>query len=182
MVYQGLRPTSGSLIISAVQAEKMIEKGCEAYLVTISMPESLGQVAVSDIRVVQELEDVFQSLQGLPPSRSDPFTIELESGTAPLYKAPYRMAPAEMAELKKQLEDLLSKGFIRPSTSPWEAPVLFVKKKDGSFRLCIDYQGLNRATVKNKYSLPRIDKLLDQLRGATCFSKSIWRRVITRSR
>jgi len=135
------------------------------------MPESVGQVAVSDIRVIQEFEDVFQSLQGLPPSRSDPFTIELEPGTTPLSKAPYRMAPAEMAELKKQLEDLLGKGFIRPSTSPWGAPVLFVKKKDGSFRLCIDYRELNRVTVKNKYPLPRIDELLDQLRGATCFSK-----------
>jgi len=110
-------------------------------------------------------------LQGLPPSRSDPFTIELEPGTASLSKAPYRMAPAEMAELKKQLEDLLGKGFIRPSTSLWGAPVLFVKKKDGSFHLCIDYRGLNRVTVKNKYPLPRIDELLDQLRGGTCFSK-----------
>ncbi|KAL1225460.1 RNA-directed DNA polymerase-like protein [Cardamine amara subsp. amara] len=81
------------------------------------------------------------------------------------------MAPAEMSELKKQLEELLSKGFIRPSTSPWGAPVLFVKKKDGSFRLCIDYRGLNRVTVKNNYPLPRIDELLDQLRGATWFSK-----------
>ena len=121
---------------------------------TISMSESVGQVAVSDIWVVQEFEDVFQSLQGLPPSRSDPFTIELEPGTTPLSKAPYRMALAEMAELKKQLEDLLGKGFIRPNTSPWGAPVLFVKKKDGSFRLCIDHQGLNRITVKNKYPLP----------------------------
>ena len=77
-------------------------------------------------------------MQGLLLSRSDPFTIELEPGTAPLFKAPYRMAPAEMAELKKQLEDLLGKGFILHSTSPWGAPVLFVKKKDGSFRLCID--------------------------------------------
>nr|AAC26240.1 contains similarity to reverse transcriptases (PFam: rvt.hmm, score: 116.22) [Arabidopsis thaliana] len=171
LVYQGVRPTSGSLVISALQAEKMIEKGCEAYLMTISMPESVGQVAVSDIRVVQEFEDVFQSLQELPPSRSDPFTIELEPGTASLSKAPYRMAPAEMAELKKQLEDFLGKRFIRPSTSPWRAPMLFMKKKDGSFRLCIDYRGLNQVTVKNKYPLPRIDELLDQLRGATCFSK-----------
>ena len=100
-------------------------------------------------------------MQGLPPPRSDLFTIELEPGTAPLSKALYRMAPAEMAELKKQLEDLLGKRFIRPSTSPWGAPVLFVKKKDGNFRLCIDYRGLNRVTVKNKYPLPRIDELLD---------------------
>jgi len=81
------------------------------------------------------------------------------------------MAPAEMVELKKQLEDLLGKECIRPSTSPWGGSVLFVKKKDGSFRLCIDYWGLNMVTVKNKYPLPRIDELLDQLRGATCFSK-----------
>ena len=114
---------------------------------------------------------MFQSLEGLPPSRSDPFTIELEPGTAPLSKAPYRMAPTEMAELKRQLEDLLEKGFTRPSTSPWGAPVSFVKKKDGSFRLCIDYRGLNRATVKNRYPLPRIDELLDQLRGAVWFLK-----------
>jgi len=135
------------------------------------MSESVGQVAVSDIWVVHEFEDVFQSLQGLPPTRSDPFTIELEPGTALLSKAPYMMAPIEMTELKTELEDLLGKGFIRPSTSPWGASVLFVKKKDGSFRLCIDYRGLNHVTVKNKYPLPRIDELLDQLRGATCFSK-----------
>ncbi|KAL1215373.1 RNA-directed DNA polymerase-like protein [Cardamine amara subsp. amara] len=149
----------------------MIERGCEAYLATISLPEAVGEAKVRDIRVVREFPDVFQSLQGLPPSRSDPFTIELESGTAPISRAPYRMAPAEMAELKKQLEELLSKGFIRPSTSPWGAPVLFVKKKDGSFQLCVDYRGLNRVTVKNRYPLPRIDELLDQLRGATWFSK-----------
>ena len=80
---------------------------------------------------------MFQSLQGVPLDRSDPFLIELEPGTAPLSKSPYRMAPAEMAELKKQLEELLDKGFLRPSSSPWG--VLFVKKKDGSMRLCIDY-------------------------------------------
>ncbi|CAA7051129.1 unnamed protein product [Microthlaspi erraticum] len=94
-----------------------------------------------------------------------------EPGTAPISKTPYKMVPAKLAELKKQIEDLLSKGFIRPSVSPWGAPVLFVKKKDGSFRLCIDYRGLNRVTVKNRYPLPRIDELLDQLRGATWFSK-----------
>ncbi|KAL0448846.1 UNVERIFIED_CONTAM: Transposon Ty3-G Gag-Pol polyprotein [Sesamum latifolium] len=81
------------------------------------------------------------------------------------------MAPVELQELKKQLEELLEKGFIQPSTSPWGAPVLFVKKKDGSMRLCVDYRQLNRVTVKNKYPLPRIDDLLDQLKGATTFSK-----------
>ena len=123
------------------------------------------------IPIVKEYDDVFESLTGLPPDRSDPFTIELEPGTKPISKALYRMAPAEMAELKKLLDKLMEKGFVRPSSSPWGAPVLFVKKKDGSFRLCIDYRGINRVTVKNKYPLPRIDELLDQLRGATCFSK-----------
>ena len=81
------------------------------------------------------------------------------------------MAPAELKELKEQLTDLLEKGFIRPSTSPWGAPVLFVRKKDGSLRMCIDYRQLNKVTIKNRYPLPRIDDLFDQLQGAKCFSK-----------
>ena len=101
----------------------------------------------------------------------DDFEIETIPGAAHISVAPYRMAPMELKELKKQLEDLLDKGFIGPSTSPWGAPILFVKKKDGSLRLCIDYRQLNRITVKNKYPLPRIDDLLDQLKGATVFSK-----------
>ena len=88
--------------------------------------------------MVREFQDVFGALQGIPPDRVDPFIIELEPGTAPLSKSPYRVAPAQMAELKKQLEELLEKGFICPSVLPWGAPVLFVKQKDGSFRLCID--------------------------------------------
>nr|KYP72694.1 Transposon Ty3-I Gag-Pol polyprotein [Cajanus cajan] len=92
-------------------------------------------------------------------------------GTGPISMAPYRMSPSELAELKKQLEELLEKQFIRPSVSLWGAPVLLVKKKDGSFRLCVDYRQLNKFTIKNKYPLPRIDDLMDQLRGATVFSK-----------
>mgnify|MGYP000206322884 CR=1 FL=1 len=142
----------------------MLEQGCQSFLATITTTEPDSSGFLLDPRedsLVSEFQDVFQALQGVPPDRSDPFTIELEPGTAPLSKSPYRMAPAEMAELKKQLEELLDKGFIRPSSSPWGAPVLFVKKKDGSMRLCIDYRGLNRITVKNKYPLPRIDELLD---------------------
>ena len=89
----------------------------------------------------------------------------------PVAKAPYRLAPTEMKELMSQLQELLDKGFIRPSSSPWGAPVLFVKKKDGSMRMCIDYRELNKRTVKNKYPLPRIDDLFDQLHGASYFSK-----------
>lgn len=149
----------------------MLKKGCEAYLASITTVEVGPDTELEGIPIVKEYDDVFESLIGLPPDRADPFTIELEPGTKPITKAPYRMALAEMAELKKQLDELMEKGFVRPSSSPWGAPVLFVKKKDGSFRLCIDYRGINRVTVKNKYPLPRIDELLDQLRGATCFSK-----------
>jgi len=92
-------------------------------------------------------------------------------GVGPISMAPYRMLPSELAELKKQLEELLEKQFIRPSVSPWGAPVLLVKKKDGSFRLCVDYSQLNKFTIKNKYPLPRIDDLMDQLRGVSVFSK-----------
>ncbi|RVW98888.1 Transposon Ty3-G Gag-Pol polyprotein [Vitis vinifera] len=112
-----------------------------------------------------------EDLPGLPPEREVEFTIDLVPGTGPMSKAPYRMAPVELKELKVQLQELLDKGFIRPSVSPWGAPVLFVKKKDGSMRLCIDYRELNKVTVRNKYPLPRIDDLFDQLQGACVFSK-----------
>ncbi|GKF81476.1 putative reverse transcriptase domain-containing protein, partial [Tanacetum coccineum] len=90
---------------------------------------------------------------------------------APVDRAPYRLAPSEMEELSTQLQELSDKGFIRPSSSPWGAPVLFVKKKDGSFRMCIDYRELNKLTMKNRYPLPRIDDLFDQLQGSSVYSK-----------
>jgi hypothetical protein len=107
----------------------------------------------------------------MPPDRDIEFLIELQPGTTPISKRPYRMPPNELAELKIQLQDLLDKGFIRPSASPWGCPVLFVKKKDNSLRLCVDYRPLNAVTIKNKYPLPRIDILFDQLAGAKVFSK-----------
>ena len=122
--------------------------------------------------VVQDFLDVFQeNLQSLPPVREIDFAIDLVLGTAPIFEIPYRMAPAELKELKTQLQELLGKGFVRPSFSPWGAPVLFVKKKDGTMRLCIDYRELNKVTIRNKYPLPRIDDLFDQLQGASVFSK-----------
>ncbi|GJT39434.1 putative reverse transcriptase domain-containing protein [Tanacetum coccineum] len=108
---------------------------------------------------------------GLPPTRQVEFHIELIPGAAPVARAPYRLAPAEMKELAEQLKELSDKGFIRPSSSPWGAPILFVKKKDGSFRMCIDYRELNKLTVKNHYPLPRIDDLFDQLQGSSIYSK-----------
>nr|GFC30680.1 putative reverse transcriptase domain-containing protein [Tanacetum cinerariifolium]GFC33463.1 putative reverse transcriptase domain-containing protein [Tanacetum cinerariifolium] len=108
---------------------------------------------------------------GLPPIRPVEFQIDLVPGAAPVARAPYRLAPSEMKELAEQLKELSDKGFIRPSSSPWGALVLFIKKKDGSFRMCIDYRELNKLTVKNRYPLPRIDDLFDQLQGSSVYSK-----------
>ncbi|KAJ4953993.1 hypothetical protein NE237_030825 [Protea cynaroides] len=119
-----------------------------------------------------KLPHVFpEELPGLPPDRATEFVIDLIPRAAPVSKAPYPMAPTKLKELKVQLQELLDKGYIRPSISPWGAPVLFVKKKDGSVRLCIDYRELNKLTIKNRYPLPRIDDLFDQLQGAKVFSK-----------
>jgi hypothetical protein len=127
---------------------------------------------LEDIPVVCDYMDVFPNeLPGLPPDRDVEFVIELQPGTAPISKRSYRMPPKELAELKKQLQELLDKGYIRPSSSPWGCPALFVKKKDGSLRLCVDYRPLNAVTIKNKYPLPRIDVLFDQLARAKVFSK-----------
>ncbi|GJV58378.1 reverse transcriptase domain-containing protein, partial [Tanacetum coccineum] len=119
-----------------------------------------------------DFPEVFpEDLPGLPPTRQVEFQIDLVPGAAPVARAPYRLAPSEMKELSEQLKELSDKGFIRPSSSPWGAPVLFVKKKDGSFRMCIDYRELNKLTVKNRYPLPRIDDLFDQLQGSSVYSK-----------
>ena len=112
-----------------------------------------------------------EELPGIPPVREVELSIEIFPGTAPTSRAPYRMAPTELKELKIQLQELLDKGFIRPSVSLWGAPVLFVKKKDGTLRMCIDYRQINKVTVKNKYPLPRIEDLFDQLKGAGCLLK-----------
>ncbi|GJX38043.1 putative reverse transcriptase domain-containing protein [Tanacetum coccineum] len=112
-----------------------------------------------------------KDLSGLPPTRHVEFHIHLIPGTAPVTRAPYRLAPSKMKELSNQLQELSDKGFIRPSSSPWGALVLFVKKKDGSFQMCIDYRELNKLTVKNHYPLPRTDDLFDQLQGSSIYSK-----------
>ncbi|GJT68583.1 putative reverse transcriptase domain-containing protein [Tanacetum coccineum] len=122
-------------------------------------------------KIVHFPEVFLEDLPGLPPTRQVEFQIDLVPGAAPVARAPYRLAPSEMKELSEQLKELSDKGFIRPSSSPWGAPVLFVKKKDGSFRMCIDYRELNKLTVKNRYPLPRIDDLFDQLQGSSVYSK-----------
>ena len=149
----------------------MISKGRDCYLAYVK-DTSRDEPQLDDYPVVREFPEVFpKDLPGLPPPREVEFTIELIPGAEPISKAPYRMAPLELQELKEQLQELLDRGFIRPSVSPWGAPVLFVKKKDGSMRLCIDYRELNRITIRNRYPLPRIDDLFDQLQGAKFFSK-----------
>ena len=119
---------------------------------------------LEDIKVVSEYPNVFpEDLPGMPPDRDIEFSIDLLPGTAPISKRPYRMDVKDLSELKKQIEELLKKGFICPTSSPWGAPVIFVDKKDGSRRMCVDYRALNDVAIKNKYPLPRINDLFDQL-------------------
>jgi hypothetical protein len=129
-------------------------------------------ITLEDIRVVQEYPDVFpEELSGMPPDCDMEFLIELLPVTPSISKRPYRMPINELVELNKQIVELQAKGFIQPSSSPWGAPVLFVEKKDGTQRMCVDYQALNEVTIKNKYPLPRIEDLFDQMKGAGVFSK-----------
>nr|AAX95912.1 retrotransposon protein, putative, Ty3-gypsy sub-class [Oryza sativa Japonica Group]ABA92473.1 retrotransposon protein, putative, Ty3-gypsy subclass [Oryza sativa Japonica Group] len=137
-----------------------------------SLRSSLNQMTLEEIPIVREYPDVFpDDLPAMPPKRDIEFRIDLVPGTTPIHKRPYRMAANELADVKRQVDDLLQKGYIRPSSSPWGAPVIFVEKKDHTQRMCVDYRALNDVTIKNKYPLPRIDDLFDQLKGATVFSK-----------
>jgi hypothetical protein len=132
----------------------------------------LEEKPLENIKVVCEYQDVFpEELPGMPPDHDIEFYIELLPGTAPISKRPYRMDVKDLVELKKQIEELLEKSFIRLSSSPWGALVLFVSKKDGSRRMCVDYRSLNDVTIKNKYPLPRIEDLFNQMKGAKIFSK-----------
>ncbi|XP_012461396.1 uncharacterized protein LOC105781401 [Gossypium raimondii] len=160
-----------SNVISALRAEKLVRKGCEAFLAYINISEAEGP-SVGDVRTVKEFSDIFPNeLPGLPPNCEVEFGIELLLGIAPVSTTPYRMAPKKLVKLKAQIQELLDRGFIRPSVSSWGVPVLFVKKKDETMRMCIDYRQLNKLTIKNRYPLSRIDDLFDQLQEASVFSK-----------
>ncbi|GJT89076.1 putative reverse transcriptase domain-containing protein [Tanacetum coccineum] len=144
----------------------------ETLIIRVMEKKKSDQKRLEDIPVVKEFPDVFpEDLPGLFPVRQVEFQIDIIPGAAPVARTPYRLAPSEMQELSNQLQELADRGFIRPSTSPWGAPILFVKKKDGSFRMCIDYRELNKLTIKNRYPLPRIDDLFDQLQGSSVYSK-----------
>ncbi|GJT36854.1 putative reverse transcriptase domain-containing protein [Tanacetum coccineum] len=158
-------------IISCEKVQKYMEKGCQLFLAQITVKEDKDKSEEKRLEDVPTVRDFPEDLPGLPPTRQVEFQIDLVPGAAPVARAPYRLAPSEMEELSTQLQELSDKGFIRPSSSPWGAPVLFVKKKDGSFRMCIDYRELNKLTVKNRYPLPRIDDLFDQLQGSSVYSK-----------
>ncbi|GJU09400.1 putative reverse transcriptase domain-containing protein [Tanacetum coccineum] len=137
-----------------------------------SMSVKAKEKKQEEIVVVRDFPEVFlDDLSGLPPVREIEFRIELVLGAMPVAKSPYHLAPSELEELSGQLKEIQDKGFIRPNSSPWGAPVLFIKKNDGSFRMCIDYRELNKLTIKNRYPLPRIDDLFDQLQGSQYFSK-----------
>ena len=165
-------PEAGvSEFLSANQVGVYLKEGTQEF-VSLASVEVTHEVRLEELPIVRDFVDVFPvDISGLPLERDIEFSIDLLPGTGPISIAPYRMSPAELSELKKQLEELLAKQFIRPSVSPWGAPVLLVKKKDGQSRLCVDYRQLNKVTIKNRYPLPRIDDLMDQLRGAAIFSK-----------
>jgi hypothetical protein len=126
---------------------------------------------IEDYAVLKEFEDAFKEIPGLPSKRDIYFSINLMYGATPISKTPYKMSTPELKELQMQLEEILKKGYICSSVSPWGAPVLFLKKKDGTLRLCIDFKKLNKVTIKNKYHFPRIDDLFDQLDNEKIFSK-----------
>ncbi|GJZ05220.1 putative reverse transcriptase domain-containing protein [Tanacetum coccineum] len=170
----GIKSESRLEVISSIRTQKYIDQGCQVFLIQMMKEEKteISERRIEDVPVVRDFPEVFpEDLPGLPPTRQVEFHIELIPEAAPVARAPYRLAPAEMKELAEQLKELSDKGFIRPSSSPWGAPILFVKKKDGSFRMCIDYRELNKLTVKNRYPLPRIDDLFDQLQGSNIYSK-----------
>ncbi|GJQ92310.1 putative reverse transcriptase domain-containing protein [Tanacetum coccineum] len=162
-------------IISCTKTQKYIQKGCQVFLAQVTSKKTedkLEEKQLEDVPIVQEFPKVFpEDFPGLPPARRVEFQIDLVLGVVPAARAPYRLAPAKMQELSTQLQEIFDKGFIRPSSSSWGAPILFVKKKYGSFRMCIDYYELNKLTMKKQYPLPRIDNLFDQLQGSRVYSK-----------
>nr|GEY33380.1 putative reverse transcriptase domain-containing protein [Tanacetum cinerariifolium] len=166
---------TGTFLLNDHYASVLFDSGVERR--SEKDPKSLSCIKadekrLGDIRTIRDFPEVFSDdLTGLPPMREIEFRIDLIPGAMPVVKSPYRLAPSEMLELSNQLKEFQEKCFIRPSYSPWDAPVLFVKKKDGDLRMCIDYRELNKLTKKNRYLLPRIDDLFDQLQGACCFSK-----------
>ncbi|GJZ82193.1 reverse transcriptase domain-containing protein [Tanacetum coccineum] len=172
LIIRGDRSKTRLNLISCIKTKRYISRGCQVFMIQVTEKKKSDEKRLEDIPVVIEFPEVFfEDLPGLPPVRQVEFQIDLIYGATHVAHAPYRLAHSEMQELSNQLQELSDRGFIRPSTSPWGAPVLFVKKKDESFRMCMDYRELNKLTVKNHYPLPRIDNLFDQLQGLSVYSK-----------
>jgi hypothetical protein len=162
-----LTPSSGKEL--KYVAENLVTDKAASNKMVLNL---LDAASTRDIRTVSEFLDVFpEKLPGMPPDREIEFVIKLVPGTTPIFKIPYRMVANQLAKLKEQLQELLDKGYIHPSASPWGAPVIFILKKDGMQRMCVDYRSLYEVTIKNKYPLPIIDDLFDQLKGACVFLK-----------
>ncbi|GKC23649.1 hypothetical protein Tco_1025799, partial [Tanacetum coccineum] len=171
LIVEGDKGVSRLKVISCIKARKYIERGCHLFLAYVTEYKS-KEKRLEDVPMIRDFPEVFpEELPGLPSPRQVDFRIGLIPGATPVARAPYRLAPSEMKELSVQLQELLEKGFIRLSSSPWGAPVLFVKEKDGSFRMCIDYRELNKLTVMNRYPLPRINNLFVQLQDSSVYSK-----------
>jgi hypothetical protein len=169
---QGIQNHVSLKQISPLQVKKYCRKGCPLYEIQVLNSVEDNKPSLYDHPILREYKYVFpEEVPGLPPRRDIDFSIELVPGTVPMSRAPYRMSTPEIVELKLQLKEMLEKCYIWPSVSLWGAPALFMKKKDGTLKLCIDYIQLNNMTINNRYPLPRIDDLFDQLRGATIFSK-----------
>jgi hypothetical protein len=171
-------PRSGlpEYVVSSMEVEEMVKSGEPVYIVKLNAVNVDSDTNTSDVpgleQLLQEFSDVLSGLpEGLPPTRAGDHHIRLEPGTTPPASRIYPLSGAQLAELRAQLQELLEKGFVRPSTSPYGAPILFVPKKDGGWRLCIDYRALNKITVRNQHPLPRIDEMFEQLHGSCVFSK-----------
>jgi hypothetical protein len=168
---QGIPREITVIEISALQLKKCYRNRCQIFVAHMEETPRDKVPNLEYYAFLKEFEDVFREVPGLPPKRDIDFSINLMPGTTPVSKTPYRMSTPELKELQMQLEEILKKGYIHPSVSPWGAPIFFVNKKDGTLRLCIDFRQLNKVFVKNKYPLPRIDDLFDQLKDAKIFSK-----------
>ncbi|GKE40550.1 hypothetical protein Tco_1463955 [Tanacetum coccineum] len=162
-------------IISCTKMQKYMLKGCHVFFARVTTKKTQDKSEgkrLEDVLIISDFPEVFpEDLSGLPLGQQVEFQIDLMSSAAPVARAPYRLTPSEMKELSDQLQELSEEGFIRLSSSNWGAPILFVKKKDGSFQMCIDYRELNKLIVKNRYPLPRINDLFDQLQGSNIYSK-----------
>ena len=163
-------------VVSSMEVEEMVKLGEPMYLIHLNAVNATSDTNAYDVpeleQLLKEFKDVLSGLpQGLPPSRASDHHIRLEPDATPPASRIYPLSGAQLAELRAQLQELLERGFIRPSSSPFGAPILFVPKKDGGWRLCIDYRALNRITVRNQHPLPRIDEMFEQLHGSCVFSK-----------